>query len=329
MDIHPREISRRCGDWLATGTSRHALSTEEWEHPHHGTARPVGLALDPTDKRIGDAIALMTPGCVLGGWASRYLQGNAYADGFDRYGEELDVQILTGPHAQLRKRTGVRPSERRVHRNEVEVFQGIPVTTIARSAYDDMLNARSLMEAVVLAEMAISHVTPGARTTARSLQHLTDAHKKTRGIVRVRQAVARACERSGSPWESRTRVFVEDEVGIDGWLVNHPIFGPAGELLGIADLFKPEIGLVIESDGAGHREEEQHSKDNVREEKFEHAGMEVCRVSAIDHRDRAALQQRLRASEASAIRNVRAKLWTLDQPDWWHSWEPGRRYRLR
>ena len=282
--------------------------------------------MERTDAQIADALALMTPDCVLGGWASRYFQGNLYSDGVDQYGRQQDVLILTGGHSKLRRRRGIFPSERRLHRNEVDEFAGVPVTTLARSAYDDMLDAVNIAEAVVVAEMTVSRVTGGARSTLQSVRRVVDAHKKTRGIVQVRQALERVSERSGSPWETRLRIFAEDEAGISGWLINVPVFDDFEQLLGIADLLEPASGLVLESDGAGHREEMQHSDDNKREEKFENAGLVVSRASAVDHRHPQRLTQRLCAAHTTAKVNERTQLWTLDQPDWWHTWEPGRRY---
>ena len=327
MDPYALGLTRRSSALIAAGISEWALRDEAWDKPFRGVARPAGISLERTDARVVDAVALMTSGCVLGGWASRNLQGTLYSDGIDRYGREEDVLITMGQDTQLRKRPGIRPSERRLHRNEVVDFAGVPVTTLARSAYDDMLDALNIAEAVVVAEMTVSRVTGGARTTLQSVQGIVDAHKKTRGIVQVRRALERVSERSGSPWETRLRIFAEDEAGISGWLINIPIFDHWGHLLGIADLLEPATGLVLESDGAGHRDEMQHSDDNLREEKFENAGLVVSRASAVDHRHPQRLTQRLCAAHTTAKVNNRPRLWTLDQPDWWHTWEPGSRYR--
>jgi len=329
MDPYVLGLTSRTTTLRTEGVSRRALSTNVWDHPHRGIARPAGISLDRTDARVADAIALMTPDCVLGGWASRYLQGCPFSDGIDRFGREQDVLIITGQDTQLRKRPGIRPSERRLHRNEAVEFQGVRVTTLARSAYDDMLDTFNIADAIVIAEMTVSRVTGGACTTLANLRKVVDAHKKTRGIVKVRRALERASKRSGSPWETRLRIFAADEAGIDGWLINIPVFDPFEHLLGIADLLEPQTGLVLESDGAGHREEAQHSDDNEREEKFENSGLVVSRASAVDHRHPRRLTQRLRAAHTTAKVNERKRLWTLDQPDWWHTWEPGRRYRTQ
>jgi len=82
--------------------------------------------------------------------------------------------------------------------------------------------------------------------------------------------------------------------------VNVPIFDRDERLAGVGDLLEPKTGLVVESDGAGHREEVAHVKDNVREEKFEQLGLVVSRVGAIDHRNLPELSRRLAAARLHA-----------------------------
>lgn len=331
MDPFVWGLTQRAVELCAAGLNEWSLRGPEWLTPFWGLRRPAGLALSETDARIVDAIALMTPGCVLGGWASLYVQGVTWCDGIDRYGQRIDVPLITGVGAQLRKRPGIRPCERRLHRDEVVDFYGIRVTTLARSAYDAMLDARGIHEAVVVAEMATSSITDGARTTLDNLRHVVLAHKKTRGIVHVRAALERAGERSASPWETRLRLVAEDDAHIMGCLVNWPVFDLNGYLLGIADLIEPTVGLILESDGADHREQVRHSEDNVREEKFERSGLVVARAGAIDHRksNSSELKQRLMSARSDAASNRIKRRWTLEQPSWWDTWEPGRRYRSR
>ena len=90
-------------------------------------------------------------------------------------------------------------------------------------------------------------------------------------------------------------------------LVNRAIFATDGRLLGVADLFDPEAGLVTEFDGQEHRQRRQHRADNLREEELEAANLVVCRVDSIDLRFRAALADRLRARYAQGLRRDRSR----------------------
>lgn len=108
-----------------------------------------------------------------------------------------------------------------------------------------------------------------------------------------------------------------------GLRVNAPVFDLAGALLGVADLIDPATGLVIESDGSHHREAPQHTDDNRREELFERANAVVCRITSLDHKERARTVARLRAAHLDAAAQIDRR-WTLDKPDWWWGWAPGR-----
>ena len=112
--------------------------------------------------------------------------------------------------------------------------------------------------------------------------------------------------------------------GFSGLEVNVPVFDCSGSSVGIADLLDRAAGLVIESDGSGHREEVTHSEDNVREENLEVLNLFVSRVGARDHRDKAALVQRLQQARLHASRRDVEPLWTTQKPEWWFGWEPGR-----
>ena len=209
--------------------------------------------------------------------------------------------------------------------DETLVFDHVAVTTLARAVYDQALDARGVRETVVVIDMGVSRVISQARTTLANIHRLVERHHKTRGIVRVRNALALATDRSASPWETRTRMLASLDADINGLLQNVPVFNLAGDLLGIADLIDPETGLVIESDGAHHREAEQHTDDNRREERFERANAVVCRVTALDHRDRWNTVARIRQAYLDAARQTN-RSWTLEKPDWWWRWEPGRRW---
>lgn len=317
----------RVRDAMAFGITRAQTRTARWEHPFRGVVR---LGDPPTcpQTRIADVIPLVIEGCALGGWASAYLQGVRYLDGTTRGGELRAVVVHAGEGHQLRRRAGLRPSRRTLRPWELEDFDGVRVSSLSRAIYDEALDAHSLTEALVAVEMGVSTVAGHAHTTLARVRQVADSHVKTRGIVQAREALRRASTRSGSPWETRLRILAEDLAGIDDWLVNVPVFDLSGNLLGVPDLLDAESGLVLESDGAGHREEHQHGDDNLREERFERHNLTVVRVMARDHRDPLGIAVRInRARNDAARRDMSRDTWTLDQPGWWQTWEPGRRWR--
>ncbi|MDX6233046.1 MAG: hypothetical protein QOH68_2046 [Nocardioidaceae bacterium] len=323
--IDPTLVSLRVKRAQELGFSPGQLRGDQWQHVAHGVVRPAYFAVDPTAARVADAVALMGRANVLGGWASLWAQGNRWFDGFDRGGDPRDVLIHCLAGSQLRVRPGIIPSQADLHPDEVDSLAHYDVATLARSAYDEMRVAGSLRDAVVVLDMAVSTTSGVAHTTLAAVRRVVESHHKTRGIVQARNALDLGTSRSASPWETRTRLLAQLDVGITSLQVNVPVFDLFGTLLGIADLIDPETGLVIESDGSGHREAQKHTDDNVREEKFERAGLVVCRVTSLDHAHRWATVGRINSAWADAGR-MRKRLWTLEQPDWWASWLPARRW---
>lgn len=323
--IDPTLTSMRVAQALELGFSPAQLRGDQWVRAGHGLVRPAFLGVDPVMNRIARGVALMSRSNVLGGWASLSVQGNGWFDGVDGEGGEREVLVHCFAGSQLRRRPGVRPSEALVLPDEIVSLGQYEVTTMARAVYDEMRAARGVREATVALDMATSTTAGSPHCSVTAVRRVIGSHHKTRGITQARRALALSSTRSASPWETRTRLVAQLDAGIDGLLVNVPVFDRHERLLGVADLLDPESGLVIESDGAHHREAERHADDNAREERFERARLVVCRVTALDHSDRADIAARLYVARADASRE-RERPWTLQPPGWWHAWPPARRW---
>lgn len=323
--VDPTFQSMRVVKAIASGVSPKTLRGPQWERPCRGVVRPTEVENDEVLTRISDAVALLGRGSQLGGWAALRVQGNTWFDGIESNGSLRDLLLHCGVGSQLRVRRGIRPSEGLVYPDEVISLENYEVTTLARAAYDEMRLANGLRAAVVVLEMAISTTTGMPHTSMGAIAKVIDSHHKTRGIVQARRALDLGSSRSASPWETRTRLIAQLDADLPDLVVNAPVFDLNGSLLGIADLLDPISGLVIESDGAGHREAVAHSDDNIREEKFERSGLVVVRATAIDHGDRFAVSRRMRDAQRDATRETKHD-WTLEKPDWWWRWAPGRRW---
>lgn len=317
------ETPARTGHLLELGLSEWELRKRRWERPHHGVRHLRGPDAGDPSSIIDAAVPLMTNNSVMTGWAAAYLQGVRYVAPADPM---IDPVVIASPDAgQHRQRDGICATRRYVRLDERERFGGVSVATISRAAYDMALDARSLEEAVVAFDMCVSTVIHQARTSPDRLERLVARHKKTRGIARAREALTWMSSRSASPWETRTRLLALRGAGLKGLLVNTPVFDLSGHLLGVPDLLDPETGLILESDGAHHREAEQHANDNWREERFERSGLIVCRVTGLDHGDPQHTVRRMRSAYGDATR-CRPRLWTTTKPRWWSAWSPGRRW---
>jgi hypothetical protein len=286
----------------------------------HGLLRPAGLEAPEHVQRVDDAVGLLLPGTVLGGWAALHLHGNHWFDGWTSDGARPAL-VHCRPGTQLRRRDVVEPFRGRIDPVEITQLGSVTLSTMARAIFDEARAAPDLRSAVVALDMAVSSTHGLPRTTLAAVRAVEARHVKVRGVVQVRKALLLASHRSASPLESRTRLVAQLDAGVAGLLVNAPVFDLDGALIGVADLVDPRSGLVIETDGSGHREIEQHTLDNRREEAFEHAGCVVVRATTLDHREPVGLAARIVRGHRAARRVVRRR-WTLDEPEWWSSW-PG------
>lgn len=318
----------RTRELIACGLRPYELKQPVWQHPYHGVARIAGQDDQHALTRILDAAALLPPCGALGGWASLYWQGVAYVDGTRTSGALLPVRLHTCAEHRLVRRPGIDPTRKRLLAGETCAWHGQRVTTLARAAYDEMCVAPTLEDAVVALDMTVSRVAEGSRTSLASVRSLVDRHRKTRGIQRARSALDLASQRSASPFETRTRLAVAGPFpGLLG-KVNRPVFDHAGRLLGVADLADPSAGVVLESDGAGHRALDRQTSDNRRTSAYEGAGLVVVRVTSHDLRDFRAQHGRLHAAYLRArARDPRRERWTFTAPAWWAGSELAKRWR--
>lgn len=176
-------------------------------------------------------------------------------------------------------------------------------------------------------ELPVDIIAPDTkrRSTGQISYHgsdLTDADSVTRDGVRITTMTRTAFD--GARWADSLEEAV---VFVDSMLAfgNVPIFDLSQNLLGIADLFDPDSGLVGEFDGKQHREARHHRKDNIREEGFESANLVVVRSDKVDVRAaRPQLVGRLTDGyRRGQRRDRRWDRWALTQPGWWRERRSG------
>jgi len=199
--------------------------------------------------------------------------------------------------------------------DETTMLHGVRCTTPTRTCFDGMRLAQDLTEAVVFGDMLLA---AGLARLPAPCQYVS-ARRRWRGVPQARAALDLMTADTRGPWESRLRMTWVLEACLPTPLVNVPVFGRDGHLIGIPDLFDPEAAVAWEFDGGGHREARQHADDNVREEKLEDAGILVGRASALDllheHRRRDLSQRMRRARVRGLRRNPLADGWTLRTPE--------------
>lgn len=276
---------------------------------------PSTIPLDP-HQRIVEASALLPAFGTVSGWASAYWRGVRLLDGRCAGGTQPEnVLLCLGPTGKTRPRPGVDLSRERLTATDIEVIAGVPCTIGARTAFDGARKARSLCDAVVFLDMML---TAGAVTMPELHDYWADA-RNWRGLPLAKRALSLAQCGSRSPPETRLRLLWVIDAGFPKPLVNLPIFGLDGQLLGFPDILDAEAGTVLEYDGDEHRDIAQHTADNLREELFEDHGLIVCRVGRLDMgmRREQTLHRLIRARARGLARNRSLDHWTIDPPAWW------------
>ncbi|MGH3385100.1 MAG: hypothetical protein ACRDO1_11020, partial [Nocardioidaceae bacterium] len=320
MDDHtlgglPDELVRRAipvRGLESLGVARHEHRGALWESPFYGVRRWAGADPQNPATEVSDAAALLPDGCALGGWAAAYNRGIHYLDGNIGFSRPLPVLLLAVDGHQLRKREGVRPFRTRVLPHDIEPVNGLATAVLDLAARQQMCLSRTLVDAVVVADMVTSVRTGEPTIPMADLAKRVLATKRVRGIVQARTALELATDRSASPEESRTRMVWVLDAFLPPPLVNAPLFDLDGGLLGFGDLVDPEAGHVHEVDGAQHRELDQHTADNAREELFEGHGLVVSRSTSRDRADPIRLAARMRATNKRGRARDRTRdRWTL------------------
>jgi hypothetical protein len=205
-------------------------------------------------------------------------------------------------------RPGVRTLRTALDPEDVVEVKGIRCTSGARTAYDMLRLADDLTEAVVAGDCLIR---AGITTVAEISAYGVDRPGR-RGARQWRAALPLLDPSAASPPETRLRLLCK-EAGLPPLLVNVPVYDLDSNFLGIVDLLEPFAGLGLEYDGAHHRELEQHTSDNRREERLEANGLAIVRVTSVDLSDRRATVSRIRAAHRRRLfRDRTAETWTCE-----------------
>lgn len=287
---------------LENAPTRHELGKAPWLRPHRGVVVWGEQDMQAPAIRISCASEAVG-GAPIGTWAAAFLHGSRDFDGGRGIGTLEPVVFCTGLSGTKRSRPGLVPLRSTLAADDVVEVAGFAVTSPVRTAFDLARTADSLHEAVAAVDCLL-RVQPRVLTVDQ-LADYVESHAGSRGVRQVRACIPLLSPLARSRPESVFRVIWQLEADLPKPVVNpRLVTAGAGRLLGYPDLLDPETGLVGEYDGAHHRDIDQHSRDNVREEAFEDAGLTVVRATAVDLRRRAALVTRLRRGYDRAARQA-------------------------
>jgi hypothetical protein len=212
----------------------------------------------------------------------------------------------------MRKRPGLDVDRSTLLRVDTTLHRGVRVTTPERSCLD-VMRRLGAEEGLVAADATVRAGCTTQDQLATALTRLTGMP----GVPRARLAVSLVDGAAESGPESRLRYVWVVEAGLPVPLVNPTVvLALDGTFVGRTDLLDPEAGTVAEYDGGHHRDLDQHTADNVREEDLEHLNLTVTRSTSLDlwpHRPRLVL--RLRTAHRDGCRRDRSRdAWGIRLP---------------
>ena len=255
------------------------LQTPAWrrmsrgQYSWTGLQHDVELALRAVDKRLPERAA-------FSGNTAAWILGLDFSPC-----EPIEVTIPRDLPA--RTRAGLRLRRASLQDCDFMIRRRFRCTTPLRTACD--LGSRAdLVESTVALDMALH----AGIVDLRALTTYVEASAGTKGIKRLRRAVGLAEPRSESPMETRLRLQLinarlpRPEVQVD-------LYDDYGRFLARADLYFPDVRLVIEFDGQNHRD--RLVPDLRRQNALVNAGYRILRFTAADLRADAVASQVRRA----------------------------------
>ncbi|WAJ47547.1 hypothetical protein OK015_04945 [Mycobacterium sp. Aquia_216] len=270
--------------------ARGALTRHQLQTNHRALFPNVYLSNDveiSLERRIIAAWLWSKRRGVVAGAAAAALHGAQWIP------DGVPVELI---HANSRTPPGVLARRDGLQDNEVQLVDGMSVTTPERTAFD--IGRRGAVHS------AVARLDTLARATGFKIDdvlQIVACHSRSPGVRRLRAALELVDGGAQSPRESYLRLLLVD-AGLPRPQTQIPVLGVDGIPVAYLDLGWPDRLVAVEYDGDQHRtDRRQYVKDIRRLEMLEQMGWVVVRVVAEDRP--AAILRRVRAAlAASSVR---------------------------
>jgi len=189
----------------------------------------------------------------------------------------LPVEVLVGARTEPPHRRGVTAYQSTLPDEDVEMVNGLPVTTGVRTAAD-LARYRPRTEAVV----ALDALTHAGHCQLSDLAALVPTLRGRRGVRQLVAVLSLADARSESPMETRTRILIVD-AGLPTPEVQYEVLDQWGRVIARLDLAYPDCRLGLEYDGlVAHTGLSAFDRDRERQNELIAAGWRLLRFVARD-----------------------------------------------
>lgn len=197
-------------------------------------------------------------------------------------------------HSNRNPLAGLKVRTERIEHDEITLRNGIPVTTLARTALD--------MGCWYPRDLAVESLDALAAATdlkSADVDLLLQRYAGRQGIHRARVAVELMDAGAQSPKETWLRLMIVDD-GMPRPETQIPVFDGPGDPFAFLDMGWKDLMVSVEYDGEQHRLNDwQYRWDLRRAERVQRVGWLNVRVSAGERRDD--ILRRIRAARASRM----------------------------
>jgi hypothetical protein len=295
-----------------SGPTRGQSQGPDWTRTSRGFYVPVATE-ETVEQRIAEAAVVLPSVGGVTGWAGLRWAGGTWFDGCSPQGDPLTIDLATC-YQDIRSQPGFRVWQERLSPRELELRDGIMITSPIRSLFFAMRYAANVRAAVRVMDLA-------AYADICSISEAWDyalAHPGWTGVPQVRDALPFADENSWSPRETDLRMIWRADAGLPAPLCNRPIFDRQGRHIGTPDLLDLESGAAGEYNGALHLQGARRSLDSQRAERFRNHGLEPFEIGAPDMSQPWVVAQRMHEARRRARWEAESKRsWTIEAPPWW------------
>lgn len=248
-------------DGLLTG---HQLR-RDFQAVYRNVYVPKGVELLPTQRATAAWLWSRRRATVVGLSASA-LHGSRWID------TSTPAELNRGPRDPV---DGIRIHTERLDPCEVVEVEGVPTTSITRTAFD---LARRPM-----ACLALQRLDALARATSFRIDEvfeIAENHKGVRGLVQLRHVLPLVDRGAESPQETRTRYLLL-RAGLPKPETQIQVFTRYGEFVARIDMGWREEQVGVEFDGAQHwTDPRQRTRDIDRSAQLAAEGWRIVRVSS-------------------------------------------------